>query len=91
MTTEDVAIPKQVLLSAIMYNVTVVEEMVVFSQDECVYGRSTRFAFERKCNCWYLIPNECEYIMMSHIEKAHKYVCQWFGSSFEGKRGENHL
>lgn len=84
-------VPKEVLLSCISYNVTVVEEMVMFSMNESVYGCHRRFSFNRKCNCWYLDTCGNEELMMSHVVGAYELVCKWFGGSFEGKRGEYKL
>lgn len=85
-------LPKQVVLRAIRYSVSMHEGMVVFtSQGEC--GPCwTRMAFQRKCGCWYVNAGSTSGdVMVSHIAAAMEVLAHWFGDDFRGMGGENDL
>lgn len=81
---------RTVLLSCIRYNVTVVEDMVMFSGQPQIFGLFTKLVFTRACGCWYVeIHSTSGRAMMSHIEQAMALVAEWFGGDFQMARGEH--
>jgi len=80
-------IPKEVIIDAIMYRVTEVDDMIIFSEARGMWGCCDRICFHRpKYACWQveIFPTFGQ-MMASHICKAYKLVCRWRGDDFGRK------
>jgi len=83
------------LLVATEYNVTIIDDQVIFNEAICVYGSHTQFAFERpheindSPGIWWLVhlDTSSQRIPSSHIVAAHNWCCEVFGKSFEPYKG----
>ena len=83
-------VPKEVLLCAINYRVTVAEDMVLFADTNRCGPCFHRMAFQRKCGCWYMTGSSLGGgIMVAHVIAAYECLCKWFGGDHEFKHGEN--
>jgi len=83
-------IPKEVLIDAIMYRVTEVEGMIIFSEAIGMYGCCDRIIFNKeKYSCWQLeLKTTFGHIMADHVCKAFQLVQEWRGDDF-GKENKN--
>lgn len=82
--------PSEIVLSGILYNVTVHEGLIVFEQAICISGFHTRMAFTRTDykggGCWYLeMSDSHNEVMVSHIVQAYALICSAYGGNFEEK------
>lgn len=83
------------ILSGVGYNVTVIDNQVIFEESHPFWGRSRIFAFERpheinkSPGIWYLVHLDVstDKMPVSHIVAAHAWCCEMFGKSFEAYRG----
>lgn len=77
-------IPKEVIIDAIMYRVTEVEGMIIFSEAQGMYGCCDRIIFSKeKYSCWQLeLKTTFGRMMADHICKAYQLVQEWRGDDF---------
>jgi len=76
--TETKDLPKQVTLGGILYNITEVEGLIVFSEAMPMAGLASRFSFHRSpehTGMWYLQLNNDginvqPHIALCHVERA---------------------
>jgi hypothetical protein len=75
-------IPKEVLLSCIQYRVTEVEGMIVFSENNGMYGCCDRMIFTKgQYSSWRLqLKTTFNTIQVSHIIEAYKLIKEWRGN-----------
>ncbi len=85
------AIPKEVVIDAIMYRVTEIDGMIIFSEAMGMSECCDRMCFVReKYSSWQIqLFTTFGQMMASHICKAYKLVCQWRGDDF-GREVKNH-
>lgn len=79
-------IPKEVNIGAIMHNVQVSENLVVFSQQAVFWGCHSRLSFSREKPgaLWYFEFSETfGRVPVCHIVKAFAFVKEWFGGDFD--------
>lgn len=78
-------VPREVVLRAIAYKVTVADGMVMFTSR--MGPIVSRMIFERKCGCWHVSSDRD--VMVSHVVAAQALIDQWFGGNHNMPRGEN--
>lgn len=85
-----VDLPADANLYGICYRITEAEDLIVFGEEDGVWGCRTRFSFHRSCGCWYVtIDGTHDYAMVAHIMLAYKIVCKVFGGDHAGRNGEH--
>lgn len=85
-----------VILSGIGYNVTVLDNQVIFEESHPMWGCFRTFALERPTEInnspgiWYLTHMESTWgkTPASHISEALRYCQETFGKSFEPYKGD---
>ena len=82
----DIKLPEEVNIDAIMYRVVEVDGMIIFTE---LYGMAfcgTRMAFHRpKFGCWqveFMPTFGVNYMMADHIVKAFELVQEWRDDDF---------
>jgi len=77
-------IPKEILIDCIMYRVTEVEGMIIFSEAQGMWGCCDRMIFSKeKYSSWQLeLKTTFGGMMADHICKAFKLVQEWRGDDF---------
>ena len=81
MKKSDKRLPATILLSAISYTIQESEGLIVFAEEEPVWGCKTRFSFERHCLCWYLTVHSESGVMFSHAQQAYEAVVAAYGGN----------
>ena len=84
MNKNQIEIPKEVIIDAIMYRVIEVEGMIIFSEARGMWGCCNRITFHHpKYASWQIqLFTTFDSMMASHICKAYKLVCKWRGDDF---------
>ena len=77
-------IPKEVCIDAIMYRVTEVEGMIIFSEAQGMWGCCDRMIFTHpQYACWQLeLKTTFGRMMADHVCKAYRLVQEWRGDDF---------
>ena len=87
----------QVVLAAIGYDVTVIDNQVIFQESCPLFGHFRMFTMERPMEInnspgiWYMTSLDSTYgqkIPLSHLKEAIAWCENRFGKSFEPLRGE---
>lgn len=84
-------IPKEVNIDAIIYRVTEVEGMIIFSEAYGMWGECNRIIFTHpKYALWQLeLKLTSPTIAVSHVCKAYQLVQEWHGDDFGREIKEN--
>jgi hypothetical protein len=74
-------IPKEVFLSCIRYRVTEIEGMIIFSEEQGMYGCCDRMIFTKgRYSSWRLqLKTTFDTIQVSHVIEAYKLIQEWKG------------
>lgn len=89
MTTANL-LPESVNLKGTMHRVQVSEGLIVFAEQDGVWGCRQRFSFQRKAGCWYLaIEGTHGDASMGCVAEAYRLVCEAYGGNFEFRNGEH--
>ncbi len=72
-------LPQEVLLSCILYRITEIEGMIIFSEASGMYGCCDRMIFTKSnYSSWRLqLKTTFDTIQVSHIIEAYKLINQW--------------
>ena len=71
--------PSEVLIRAIMYKVTVVDDCVIFAEVSPVFGCKSRVMFYVAAGCWWFETDRR--MMASHVIEMNQLVEEWFGKN----------
>jgi hypothetical protein len=64
------------------------EGLIVFSEDEPVWGCRTRFSFRRVMGCWHVsIEGDMDNVPASFIVRAIALIEEVYGGNFKGRNG----
>ena len=79
-----IELPNEVNICAIIYRVTEIDDMIIFSEAYGMYNCCNRITFHRpKYACWQvMIYPTFDSIMASHVVEMFKLVCKWRGDDF---------
>jgi len=77
-------LPNEVIIDSIMYRVTEVEGMIIFSEAQGMYGCCDRMIFNRpKYASWQVeLKTTFGTMMADHVAKAYRLVQEWRGDDF---------
>jgi len=77
-------IPKEVNIDAILYRVTEIEGMIIFSEAQGMWECCDRMIFTHpEFDCWQLeLKTTFGRIMADHVAKAYQLVQEWRGDDF---------
>lgn len=77
-------IPKEVIIDAIMYRITEVETMIIFSEAQGMWGCCDRIIFNHpKDGGWQVeLKTTFGHMMADHVAKAYQLVQEWRGDDF---------
>ena len=81
---QELKLPNEVNICGILYRITEVDKMIIFSEARGFYGCCDRICFHRpKYVSWQVeVFPTFGRMMASHICEAYKLVCQWRGDDF---------
>lgn len=83
-------LPDSVCFCGIRYRVSEHEGLIVFSEDQNIYGVHTRMAFSRPKDCGWYFEFSASFgkVMVGHVVAAYEFLCMERGDDFNRTRDQ---